>query len=146
MKVTFLRHAESLFNKYNTSEKDCDLCPEGQLQAAALTGHYDVIIVSSLRRTHQTLLYSQIQGKRIFISDLCREQRKDICDYLEHEDTSYTESDEELALRIDCFKEYLRRTCQPSDSVLVISHGDFIFAATGHTNYPENATFHEWSL
>jgi broad specificity phosphatase PhoE len=146
MKVTLLRHAESLFNKYLTSEKDCDLSQEGKDQAAALTGNYDVIILSSLRRSHQTLLYSQIQGKRIFISDLCREKRKDICDFLEIEDPTNLESDEELSLRIDSFKNYIRQIITPNESVLVIGHGEFIFTALGKTNYPENASFHEWIL
>lgn len=146
MKVTLLRHAESLFNKYLTSEKDCDLSPEGIQQAAALTGEFDVILLSCLRRTHQTLLHSQIKGKRILLTDLCREQRKDICDFLEKEDGSHKESDEELEHRIDCFKDYIRRECKPTDSVLVISHGDFIHTSTGKYAYPKNAEFREWTL
>lgn len=143
MKVDILRHAQSLFNLYLTSEKDCDLSPYGKLQAAEVEGAYDVIILSCLRRTHQTLLYSKIRGRRLIITDLCREKRSDICDFLPGEDETKKESVEELGNRIDCFKEFLRNQCRPEESVLVVSHGDFIWNATGG-KYPENAELRSW--
>lgn len=146
MHVTLLRHAESVFNKYLTSDKDCDLTEAGQAQAYRLTDDYDTIIVSCLRRTHQTLMHSRLTAKRILMTDLCREKRSDICDFLEYEDETRLESDDELAHRIDCFKEYLRRNCGPDEKVLVICHGDFIFAATGKTSYPDNAEMRPWTL
>jgi broad specificity phosphatase PhoE len=145
MKITFLRHAQSLFNKYLTSEKDCDLSPEGKLQAADLIGSYDVIILSPLRRTHQTLLYSKIRGRRILITELCREKRSDICDFLPGEDETRKESVEELVVRIDSFRKFLRENCSPDESVLVIAHGDFIFTAIGG-EYPKNAEMRTWIL
>lgn len=146
MKVTFVRHAESVFNKYLTSGKDCDLTAVGRDQAAKLEGKYDVIVLSCLRRTHQTLLYSQLKASRILITDLCREKRVDICDFLLHENEANKESDEELAHRIDCFKEFLRREVRPEETCAVITHGDFIHAATGRVNYPANAETREWTL
>lgn len=145
MKVDILRHAQSLFNKYLTSEKDCDLSPYGKLQAADLEGVYDVIIVSCLRRTHQTLLYSKIKGRRLIITDLCREKKSDICDFLPGEDETQKESGEALANRIDCFKDFVRTQCRPEDDVLIISHGDFIHTAMGG-EYPENAELRHWEF
>lgn len=146
MKVTFLRHAESVFNVFLHSEMDCDLSLRGIQQARSLEGEYDVIFISCLRRTHQTLLYSHLTAKRIVMTPLCREQRKDICDYMPGEDDGIKESEEELALRIDSFKDFLRRECKPGERVLVISHGDFIDCATGRQKYPANAEFVEWSF
>lgn len=146
MKITFLRHAQSIFNVHLTSEKDCGLSPLGIEQAQSLQGEYDLIILSTLRRTHQTLLHSGIVGKRILITDLCREQRKDICDYLEGEDETDIEWENELEERIEAFKQYLRVFCRPDEKVLVISHGDFIDCATGRANYPENAEFRVWQF
>lgn len=146
MKVTFLRHAESIFNVFLHSEMDCDLSKKGIDQARALEGDYDVIILSCLRRTHQTLLYSRLTAKRILMTHLCREQQKDICDYMCGEDDSHRETEEELALRIDSFKDYLRREVKPGERVLVISHGDFIDCATGRQKYPANAEFIDWSF
>lgn len=145
MKVNILRHAQSLFNKYLTSEKDCDLSPEGILQAERLEGSYDVIVLSPLRRTHQTLLYSNMTARRLLITELCREKRSDICDYLPGESENQKESVEEVKARIELFKDYLRREIKESEKVLVISHGDFIWNATGG-NYPENAELREWNF
>lgn len=146
MKITFLRHAQSIFNVFLQSEKDCDLSPAGIQQAKNLTGDYDVVVVSNLRRTHQTLLYSSIQSKRILLTPLCREQKKDICDFVQGEDDCIKETEEELALRIECFKDYIRRECKPDERVLVISHGDFIDCATGRQKYPANGEFRDFSF
>lgn len=145
MRVDILRHAQSLFNKYRTSEKDCDLSDEGKVQASKVSGDYDVIVLSCLRRTHQTLLYSNLVAHRLLITDLCREKRKDSCDYMPGEDETKGESDEELAIRIDCFKNYLRTNCLPSEKVLVISHRDFILAATGGEK-PKNTEMRAWDF
>ncbi len=145
MQITFLRHAQSLFNKWLISEKDCDLTEEGKGQVADLSGENDVIVLSCLRRTHQTLLESKIKGKRILLTHLCREKRSDICDFLPGEDEKDLESTEELQVRIELFKEYLRREILPEESVLVISHGDFIWKATGG-EYPQNAEMRPWQF
>jgi broad specificity phosphatase PhoE len=145
MKITFLRHAQSLFNKWLISEKDCDITEEGKYQVCDLSGEYDVIVISCLRRTHQTLLESQIKGKRILLTDLCREKRTDICDFLPGEDEKDLESTDELKVRIELFKEYLRRETLPEEKVLVISHGDFIWTATGG-EYPQNAEMRAWEF
>jgi broad specificity phosphatase PhoE len=145
MKVDILRHAQSLFNLYLTSEKDCDLSPAGKLQAAELSGMYDVIVLSTLRRTHQTLLYSKIRGRRMLITELCREKKSDICDFLPGEDETWKESVEELVVRIGCFRKFLQENCSPDESVLVIAHGDFIFNATGG-EYPKNAEMRTWTF
>ena len=54
---------------------DPSLTPEGQQQAAALKGHYDLVICSPLRRTLQTLHCSRVTYRRLMVSELCREQR-----------------------------------------------------------------------
>lgn len=143
MKVDIVRHAQSLFNKYLTSEKDCDLSAEGIIQAERLQGSYDVVVLSCLRRTHQTLLYSGIKARRLLLTELCREKLTDICDYLPGEDESQKESVEEVKGRIEAFKNYLRREIKENERVLVISHGDFIWNATGGA-YPENAELRIW--
>jgi broad specificity phosphatase PhoE len=146
MHITFLRHAQSIFNAYLTSEKDCDITLKGKEQAAALEGEYDVIVLSCLRRTHQTLTYSNLRAKRILMTDLCREKRVDICDYLEGEDETKKESLEELGWRIESFRNFLRAHCKETDRILVIAHGDFIFHATGRQAYPDNAEMRQWSI
>lgn len=135
MELTFLRHAESIFNRDGTSEKNCSLSELGVQQASQVTGSYDVIICSILKRAKETLLHSQLSSKHLYFTDTCREVRRDICDYLEGEDESKEDSDEDIARQIKSFKEFLHSKAKPTDRVLVISHRDFIHAV-GKGKYP----------
>jgi broad specificity phosphatase PhoE len=126
MEVTFLRHAQSIFNRDLTSKKDCELTDYGIEQAKQIKGTYDIIICSILKRAKQTLQYSELNSKKLYFTDLCREVRRDICDFFEGEDESNLESDEELQKRMKLFKEFLRSKTNPGERVLVICHRDFI--------------------
>jgi broad specificity phosphatase PhoE len=139
MKVTFLRHARSIFNELNTSEKDCELSEFGKAQAADLSGNFDVVICSFMTRTRQTLALSKIQYKELYSSELCREFKTTICDYTKAED-EIPETRESLAARAAEFCKYLKETFE-GRNVLVVSHGDFIFHLNGGTKYPDNAEF-----
>jgi broad specificity phosphatase PhoE len=142
MELTFLRHAESIFNRDGTSEKNCSLSELGVQQASQVTGSYDVIICSILKRAKETLLHSQLSSKHLYFTDTCREVRRDICDYLDHEDESIPDTDEEIEKKIKNFKEFLRSKVKATDKVLVISHRDFIHAiGKGKYPLPKNAEF-----
>jgi broad specificity phosphatase PhoE len=140
MEVTFLRHAQSIFNRDLTSKKDCELTDYGIEQAKQIKGTYDIIICSILKRAKQTLQYSELNSKKLYFTDLCREVRRDICDFFEGEDESNLESDEELQKRMKLFKEFLRYKTNPGERVLVICHRDFIHEI-GNKKYaePKNA-------
>ena len=142
MEVTFLRHAQSVFNRDLTSEKDCNLTDLGKEQASKLHGDYDVILCSVLRRARQTLQYSNISGKELHFTDLCREVRRDICDFLEFEDETKLETVEEVQKRLEDFKLFLKSKAKKGQRILVISHRDFIHEI-GNKQYPEpkNAEF-----
>lgn len=140
MKVQFLRHAESIFNRDLTSEKDCDLTDKGKEQASQLEGEYDIVICSTMKRTCDTLGSSRITYGRLIFTDLCREKRQDICDYLPHEDETKKETDEELQKRITAFLYFLKSQVSPYQNVLVVSHGDFIHTLGKKSQpYPKNA-------
>jgi broad specificity phosphatase PhoE len=140
--IIFLRHAQSIFNRDLISEKNCSLSEFGKEQAAQLTGDYDIIICSILKRARETLQYSQLTAKKLYFTDLCREVRVDICDFLENENETDLESEEEITKRIKQFKQYLKEKTEPGQKVLVICHRDFIHHI-GHKKYPEpkNAEF-----
>jgi broad specificity phosphatase PhoE len=142
MEVTFLRHAESVFNRDLTSEKDCSLSEVGIQQAEQITGDYDIVICSILKRAKETLQYSQLASRKLHFTDLCREVRVDICDFLENEDERDLETEEEIEKRIKDFKQYLKEKVDPGKKVLVISHRDFIHTI-GKKQQPEpkNAEF-----
>lgn len=142
MEIVFLRHAQSIFNRDLTSEKNCQLSEYGRQQAEKLTGNYDVIVCSILKRARETLQYSQLTAKKLHFTDLCREVRVDICDFLENEDETKLETEEEIKKRINDFKEYLKEETEPGQKILVICHRDFIHYI-GKKQYPEpkNAEF-----
>jgi broad specificity phosphatase PhoE len=135
MKVTFLRHAQSIFNRDFTSEKDCCLSEQGVQDAKEITGTYDIIICSTMKRAKETLQHSQLSSKKLYFTDLCREYKLDICDFLEDEDHTQKESHEELEKRMRLFKQYLHEKVEPGKSVLVICHRDFIYEI-GKKRYP----------
>lgn len=140
MKVHFLRHAESIFNANLTSEKDCDLTEKGVQQASELQDRYDIVICSIMKRTCKTLDHSNITYGQLIFTDLCREKRQDICDFLPHEDESVKETEEELERRIQVFLYFLKSQASPYQHVLVVSHGDFIHTLGKKSQpYPKNA-------
>ncbi len=133
MKVFFLRHAESIFNATGTSEKDCSLTVKGKEQASKLKEHYDVVICSTMKRACETLDNSRITYGKLVFTDLCREKRVDICDFLECEDEKNLESDEEIDLRVKRFLCFLKSQVSSANRILIISHRDFIHHITkGH--------------
>lgn len=136
MEVTFLRHAQSIFNRDLTSEKDCDLTDVGIEQAKQIKGTYDVIICSIMKRAKQTLQYSELNCKQLYFTDLCREVRRDICDFMEGEDETQLETEKEVQKRIRLFKQYLLSKVNPGEKILVICHRDFIHEI-GTKKYPE---------
>jgi broad specificity phosphatase PhoE len=142
MKVTFLRHAISIFNENNHSEKDCELSEAGKKQATDLSGSFDVVICSIMTRTKQTLTFSQIKYETLIYSPHCREFKTTICDYLPHEDETLPESKESLKTRVEQTKAMIKEN-YPNKKVLVVSHGDFMFELNGNTKYPQNAEFQE---
>lgn len=140
MKVDFLRHAESIFNRDLTSEKDCALTEKGVQQASQVTGEYDVVVCSIMKRACQTLENSQITYGRLLFTDLCREKKTTICDYLPHEDETVIDTDEQLDQQINRFIYFLKSQCSTYQRILVVSHGDFIHAVGKRQQpYPENA-------
>lgn len=140
MKVSFLRHAESIFNANLTSEKDCDLTEKGKEQASKVTGEYDIVFCSIMKRTCKTLDHSQLKYGRLIFTDLCREKKTTICDYLPHEDETIVDTDEQLEYQIQKFLYFLKSQVSSHHNVLVVSHGDFIYAlGKKEQPYPQNA-------
>jgi broad specificity phosphatase PhoE len=142
MEVTCLRHAQSVFNRDLTSEKDCELSELGIQQAEQVSGYYDIIVCSIMKRAKQTLLHSNLTSKQLHFTDLCREVRRDICDFLEGEDEELLETDEEITKRIAEFKQFLKSKVSPGQTVLIICHRDFIHELQNKKGpLPENAEF-----
>lgn len=140
--VTFLRHAQSLGNLgYITI--DPPLSRLGIYQASKLYGHYDLIILSELRRTHQTLENSNITSNHIIISPLVNEiiygHVTECTNYHVISGKCIKETDEELADRTQKFEMLLDKFWDNYNNILVISHSGFIRAFTRDSKYLNNA-------
>jgi Histidine phosphatase superfamily (branch 1) len=132
MKITFLRHAESLFNENSRNiELNCGLSEKGKKQASKLVGEYEYIIISPLLRTQETLYYSKIKYNEIETCDFLREHRVDPCDFLEGE-KRVLETEEELDIRVGQCLDYLKDLVQRGKSnILVLSHCEFLCKIVG---------------
>lgn len=130
MKVTYIRHAESIFNVDSSSKlHDCGLTTVGIEQASLLQGEYDLALISPLKRARETLEYSQIKYHKLETLHILREYKEDPCDYFEDEQ-EIPESEEELTERQDSFIKYLY-DLRGYRTVIVISHGELLNGIIG---------------
>lgn len=121
-----MRHAQSLYNAgYRIDIEDCELSPRGRESVVDITGHYDLIICSNMKRALQTLENSRITYTSLLISDLIREYKRASCDFLKNEDP-IKESSHDLIDRVNAFKEFLF-SLKNINTVLIISHRIFLY-------------------
>ena len=62
MNITVMRHAQSTHNASGDNSWNVGLTEEGRLQAREVSGEYDLVICSTLRRAQQTLEFSSIKS------------------------------------------------------------------------------------
>ena len=123
--VFFLRHAESMFNKYGIPERDCGITNDGAKQASKVSGHYDLVVCSPMRRCRETLEKSNITYDKLIIDPNCRERKTSDCDFFVDEQ-KIRESSEDAHKRIDIFRETLGRLSEEYDKIMVVSHCVYI--------------------
>lgn len=131
-KITFIRHAESYHNYYkkygfNIDQNkliDCGITNFGKTQAKKLNQQFDILLVSPLKRTKETLIFSNIKADKIIYEELFRERRLDICDFKEDEDI-IVETEDEFLIRVNKAKYFLKNINYKN--IGVITHSDFIW-------------------
>jgi broad specificity phosphatase PhoE len=151
--ISIVRHMESEFNKTNIDNINCGITEKGKDDAKKLSGHYDLVLVSPLKRCQETLQYSNITYDQKIIVDLLREYKVNRCDFLENEEIIF-EIEKEIIMRINEFKTLLRGIFEgivegikikgnyKDIKILVISHGDFIWYLTSEIEAGER--FGQW--
>ena len=143
--VHFLRHAQTDFNvKKDLNSKDIGINDVGvkQCKDLKILNTYDIVVCSPMNRCKQTLKECGIHPKEELIySHLCREHKLHNCDFLQGEDVSQVETEKELLDRVSQFKLFLRSF--NDKSVLVVTHGDFIWYFT--SKVVENERFGQWA-
>lgn len=131
-KIVFLRHAESMWNSCRAPGVDSPLSETGRQQAAAVTGDFDTVIVSPLRRTRDTLTASKITYRRFLVSPCVREVVTDPGDTLDGE-TYQTEMINQVHDRIREFRALINALEKTDGRTLVVSHHDFLLILTGES-------------
>ena len=136
----FTRHAESLGN-VGHDIVDPYLTKTGQEQASQLSGHYDCVIISPLRRCIETLHYSQLTYDHIHITHHFRERIFSQKDSLLLE-KCVAETDGEFWSRVENFQKELDDLRSKYDKVLLIGHVYYFnaFYMKQCTASPEHAT------
>ncbi len=130
MRIDILRHCESTFNANpdpNISTYDCGLTQKGTEQADKLNGHYDVVVLSPLQRTRQTLELSHITYDKLIICNLARECKADISDCLPDEQF-IMETKEDCIKRGALLKKYL--LALEYDKILLVTHYNIVWYMT----------------
>lgn len=140
--VTLLRHAETDFNTgADKTSRNVSINSVGEAQATALTGHFDIVLCSPMRRCKQTLTLSSITYDTLEECAACREHIVNACDLLEGEDEALVgESEASILARVAAVKATVWDLvkAQPALRVLVVSHADFCWFLTSTvTEYEE---------
>lgn len=140
--IRLIRHAESTFNQCGDQSRDVGLSDHGQIQAKQLTGQFDLVICSTLKRARQTLDLSQITYKNIIFTDLCREVLDGNLADLYNGETIHIENDIDLKLRIQQFNQLLQDLLTRYPTIAVISHYTFLHWLCGY--YFKNAYYWDY--
>lgn len=136
-KLYFTRHAES-YGNVGKGIIDSPLTEEGIIQAGILSGHYDCVVVSPLRRAKETLHYSKITYDHLVISNDFRERVFALTDQMVLDKTTI-ETDGDFFNRTLAFHKDLESLCANYDSVLLIGHAYYFNAWYRQGCYPSPA-------
>lgn len=154
MNFTFVRHAQSEANVLrNLDERDSRLTKLGISQCKEVKGHFDIVLCSPLRRTRDTLGFSQVTCNEVIYVPEARECRWSTSDLMadDKEPDDYDESTEEIEERCKKFYERLRSLdLSGNKKVLIVSHCNFIHYFTDrYSSQPvmmENAQMKEITI
>jgi len=128
MPISLIRHVESEYNKTGIDVRNCNITEKAKEDASKITGHYNIILQSPLKRCEQTLYYSKLTYDKLIILDIIREHKLAECDFMEDENKIIEEECEVLD-RVEQFKKYLKELAEDQE-ILVITHGDFVWYLT----------------
>lgn len=141
--VTLIRHAQSKFNADKKHlARNCGLTKKGKSQARKLRGNFDIIFVSPLERSIQTLEYSQLNSLKIQKMNLIREFKRDPCDFFDEELSTKKEDISDCLKRVNTFKKYMTDLPNRYQKICVISHGDFLWHYTSYSLGSETYGYH----
>ena len=134
MPIYMMRHAQSASNEAYEANREYNfvntpLSKKGIREASKIQGHYDMVVLSNLKRSYQTLNYSKITYTNLIMTPLCREYlRGDISSLLKKELVNTPkESIDDLLNRCQKFKILINTLNKQYNNILVITHGIFLY-------------------
>jgi len=143
--IFLLRHCISNAN-LGIKEFNANLAESGIEQAKNLVGNVDLVIISELNRTRQTLEYSNIKYNVLFVSYLCNEIKQgEIENCVNFSDTLIIETMHDVEKRIIEFKKLLLELNEKYQKILVISHAGFLRLFLNSNSYLHNAEYTMWN-
>lgn len=142
--IDLLRHAQTDFNaEIDKISKNISINEIGkqQCQSQKILKNYDTVICSPMNRCKETLFAIKgITYNELIYSSLCREHKIHNCDFLEEEDETILETEEDLCYRVEQFKKFLSQF--QDKNILVVSHGDFLWYFT--SKIVQGEKFGQW--
>lgn len=133
---TFIRHAQSLYNRDGVSGRDPELTEDGRDTAATLEGHYDYALVSCMKRARETFEYApKLTAGVVEYSSLCREkmsERFNDANLMKGEDC-IGEDEDEFIYRMALLKRFLEHRGKKYESILILCHQGVIHAMTAES-------------
>jgi broad specificity phosphatase PhoE len=116
----FCRHAES-FGNIGNLRVDSPLSDYGVEQAKLLSGFYDCIVISPMRRCLETLHYSNITYNKLYI---CEDFRERIFGHIDNKllEKMVPETDKEFFERTKKFEQQLETIKKEHNTILLIGH------------------------
>jgi broad specificity phosphatase PhoE len=142
--IRLIRHAESTFNAAGDRTRDCPLTDHGRRQANEISGTYDCVVCSTMKRTRQTLDASRLVYGQVIFTDLCREIRDGNPINLYLGEREMVETPAQIQARVNEFTDLLRQLQSTYPRIAVISHSGFLREMTG--TYFQNAAQKDYSL
>ena len=139
--IHLLRHAQSEANGYAgiLQKHDVGITELGKRQAAKVSGDFDLVVISPMRRCHETLENTQITYKDIVVDEDARESKWYPSDFKEGEE-EIDEPEEELIERVARLRKRLIELANDEKRVLLVAHYHTILylTAIGNGRYKGN--------
>ena len=135
--IYFIRHGQSVANVGPDDLYDSRLTSIGICQAQEVSGHFDLVLCSPLRRTMETLHYSKITYKELIVEHSLREIAQSIGSLLLFEkrhEPFQEESLDNFWKRSQQFHNILENHCEKlksaggSKKILIVGHAFFFNA------------------
>lgn len=126
-----IRHAQSEQNAYGEilspeQLRNAKLSPLGREQAATLERHVELLVISPLRRSLETYVFSGLKVKRLMVAECIREVVDNPASELDLEKWGRQETKEEVEKRLEETIQLI--ASQPEKEITLLSHICFLKA------------------